>query len=476
MLVFDTASLNIGFLIHLIYYLLSPSIVLLPIIFWPFALISLVFDTASLNIGFLIYLIYYLLSPSIVLLPIVFWPFALISLVFDTASLNIGFLIYFIYYLSSPSIILLPIIFQPFVLISLVFDTASLNIGFLIFLIYYLSSPSIILLPIIFWPFALISLVFDTVSLNIGFLIYLVYYLSSPSIVLLPIVFWPFVLILLVFDTASLNIGFLIYLINYLLCPSIILLPNVFWPFTCCLYLIQWASTYFWSIWSIVYCLCHHPSTHHPFVLLHCLYSIQQSPYPGLLLSLPCFGTLFVCCQFMLWLLLSFVLHLNRTIPNLPGLFNSTWSLLVCYFKAHSTKIKRCSIWIALRFCNSLMFPFAFQFLGLHHKFICIFDTMRLSTLHCLYWIWWVSLPSTTTLSVIYLTPHAYLDMDTMSLHSSVHLLSCKYPFPHLSPSTTFLMPIFSPDFLPLPAGARFCQSHPTSPSSLQWLPILPHK
>ena len=89
---------------------------------------------------------------------------------------------------------------------------------------------------------------------------------------------------------------------------------------------------------------------------------------------------------------------------------------------------------------------------------------MRLSTLHCLYWIQWVSLPSTTTSSVIYLTPHAYLDMDTMSLYSSVHLLSCEYLFPHLSPSMTFLMPIFSPDFLPLPAGACFCQSHPTSP------------
>ena len=38
-------------------------------------LISLVFDTASLNIGFLIYLIYNLSSPSIVLLPVVYWPF-----------------------------------------------------------------------------------------------------------------------------------------------------------------------------------------------------------------------------------------------------------------------------------------------------------------------------------------------------------------------------------------------------------------
>ena len=38
-------------------------------------LISLLFDTASLNIGFLIYLIYNLSSPSIVLLPIVYWPF-----------------------------------------------------------------------------------------------------------------------------------------------------------------------------------------------------------------------------------------------------------------------------------------------------------------------------------------------------------------------------------------------------------------
>ena len=118
------------------------------------------------------------------------------------------------------------------------------------------------------------------------------------------------------------------------------------------------------------------------------------------------------------------------------------------------------------------MFPFAFQFLRLHHKLICIFDTMRLSTLHCLYWIWWVSLSSTTTSTVIYLTPHAYLDMDTMSLYSSVHLLSCKYPFPHLSPSTTFLMPIFSPDFLPLPASACFCQSHFTSPSSLHDCPF----
>ena len=87
-------------------------------------------------------------------LPIVFWPFALISLVFDTASLNIGFLIYLIYYLSSPSIVLLPIVFWPFALISLVFDTVSLNIGFLIYLIYHLLSPSIILLPIVFWPFA----------------------------------------------------------------------------------------------------------------------------------------------------------------------------------------------------------------------------------------------------------------------------------------------------------------------------------
>ena len=98
--------------------------------------------------------------------------------------------------------------------------------------------------------------------------------------------------------------------------PSIVLLPIVFWPFACCLYLIQQASSYFWSIWSIVYCLFHCPSTHHPFILLYCLYSIQQSPYPGLLLSLPHFGTLFACCQFMLWLLLSFVLHLNRTVPE----------------------------------------------------------------------------------------------------------------------------------------------------------------
>ena len=93
-------------------------------------------------------------------------------------------------------------------------------------------------------------------------------------------------------------------------------LPSHSLPSIIVFHLIQWASTYFWSIWSIVYRLCHHPSTHHPFVLLCCLYLIQQSPYPGLLLSLPCFRTLITCCQFMLWLLLSFILHLNRTIPE----------------------------------------------------------------------------------------------------------------------------------------------------------------
>ena len=124
----------------MIYHLSSPSIILLPIVFWPFALISLVFDTANLNIGFFIYLIYYLSSPSIILLPIIFWPFVLISpLVFDSEPqhrISDLFGLLSIVSLHCPSTHHL----LAFCLL-LVFDSASLNL-FLIYLIYSLSSLS----------------------------------------------------------------------------------------------------------------------------------------------------------------------------------------------------------------------------------------------------------------------------------------------------------------------------------------------
>ena len=128
------------------------------------------------------------------------------------------------------------------------------------------------------------------------------------------------------------------------------LLPSSFWPFTSCLYLRQqWLNiTCIWysepqhrifdlfDLLSII--SLHHPSTHHLLAfhlllvfdsaslnlfLIYLIYSLSS-----LSLSLPRFGTLFACCQFMLWLLLSFFIWTGPS-QNLPGLFNSTQSLLV---------------------------------------------------------------------------------------------------------------------------------------------------
>ena len=198
-------------------------------------------------------------------------------------------------------------------------------------------------------------LVFDTASLNIGFLIYLIYHLSIISLhrpstnCLLAFCFnitciWyskPQHRIFDLFDLLSIvslhrpsthhllafhfNIACIWYSepqhkISDLF--GLLSIVSLHHPSIHCLLafrlLLEFdsASLNLFLIYFIFYCLCHCPSTHHPFILLCCLYLIQQSPYPGLLLSLPRFGTLFACCQFMLWLLLSFVLHLNRTIPE----------------------------------------------------------------------------------------------------------------------------------------------------------------
>ena len=145
------------------------------------------------------------------------------------------------------------------------------------------------------------------------------------------------------------------------------------------------------------------------------------------------------------------------------------------------------------------MFPFAFQLLGLHHKLICIFDTMRLSTLHCLYWIWWVSTHlcisyHVSTHSLIWvplrlfwcpfsaLTSFLCLPVlvsdspipPALPLYNDCPFFLISKPFTPSNLFSMFLVLIFNPDTLyDVPVTHFQPQLPPASPSSLQWMPVL---